>query len=78
MEASYLKEEFKMYDSAETTIREIEGGDSKEWHTILDSSNTKLKYKQEEGKNSYTFYAERTMELPWFNVARMFMTYPTW
>lgn len=77
-EAKYLRQEFNLYEKAEAMMREIDDGDSKEWRTVMDNSNTKLKYKQEEGKSSFNFYAEKTMQMPVFNVARMYMGFPTW
>ena len=73
--------DLKNIDKANLIVQEIDNGDTDEWTKVKDTPELKLFYKQEEGQKLYTFYCEKLINAPLFNLAsvmREMQQYKTW
>mmetsp|Transcript_31737 Transcript_31737/g.48654 ORF Transcript_31737/g.48654 Transcript_31737/m.48654 type:complete len:103 (+) Transcript_31737:169-477(+) len=67
-EVEVLREDFRIYDESLQRIKAIREGKTDDWHKFTNNETTKLFYKKEDGKSLYTFYCEKIVEAPIFNL----------
>lgn len=61
--------DIKNMEKANKIKQEIDNGETDDWTKVKDSDDLKLLYKQEEGQKLYTFYGEKVINAPLFNLS---------
>lgn len=68
IECKTLIGDFLIYEDCLTSMGPINEGNLEGWTTFLNNEETKFFYKKEEGRPLYTFFCEKKINAPIFNV----------
>ena len=60
--------DFEIYEKSIILIEKVVNDDCSDWKKFLNKDTIKLYYKQEDEKSLYTFYMEKLINAPLFNV----------
>lgn len=76
-----FKTDFEIYDETIERVRKIKNDEDDNWKKFANGENLKLFYKQEPGNSLYSFYGEKVIDAPIFNVLSILaeaQTYKDW
>ena len=68
LEIQELQSDFEIYQKSIILIQKVINDDVGDWKKFMNKDTIKLFYKQEDKKSLYTFYMEKSINAPLFNV----------
>ena len=65
---SAIKDDFSVFNKSVQIIEQIKKGNTQGWKKFTDRETIKVYYRKEDGKTLYTFYLEKIVNAPIFNL----------